>query len=1019
MSKIQFEDQAGGLEEYFTNVEELRSTLEQMVSVQILTKRILAIYGIGGTGKSSLVKMFHLYCRRAGTPVALASGDEAKASVDILSNWSDDLKRSGVKLPNSNRTLAQYKSILNKINKRASEIKSSSNRVVDFISRAAGKTAEAAAGSIAGAAVGSILPGIGTATGTIIGSVAGGLGAEALIEWLGGFLSRSQVDLILDLTSRLTEDFLKDVGLIASHRRVVIILDTYDQITRLNDWVCELAQRIHPNALLIISGRSLPNWERQWPSWLAQTDIQELEPMQPDDMRELVTRYYATQRIGLPDPKQIDAIVSFARGLPIAVTLSVKLWVQYGVKDFQAVKPQVSADLVDRLLESVPQSLLSALEAAAVLRWFNRDLISALLNRKNIDEIYNELRQFPFVFPRLEGLALHQVVREIIDEYLQIHSPTRHRLLHERAAACFEIRASTAQEDIEKFYREWLYHRIRAEESSGIQAFQELAERYSRYRLVGLLRALMNDINTYPLNRPNSQLWREYYDARLLHLSGSLSEAEKAYVRVSESEFAEPKLRAYALCDLGQIWTRNYQLAQAGGLQKAFSVIEQSQQLAPELDPKLAFNFLNLRYAYMFEGNLHGAIEALGHLYDFYKQINDNIGLVQSLSMMKDLYGLLGDWQKAADAEMLGSQILASMPANSFLGARLSGHNIWHKIWSGRYTDAESGIIQAFALAEREKEQVESIPDLYRNLGLVLGLQKRWQQSQQCFMESVTRYKQFDHLSVGLGSALGFWGLILTQQKQFAEAEKLLSNSLSIKKELKDNNGIPEVYVWMGEMYETQAKYAKGRERSAYISQAEHRYYQCLDYRWTSRRYFECAALTGLARIKYAKNEFSDTVDLVTQSEEIAQQFRYYDLLASLYLYKGHIQWLDSVDGWPSGFKIATQSYQRALLYALSHNRFILDKVLWESGAATPMITIVSQCSSQSADGKKMLEFLIGWWETGLWEFASGELIEQGVLPETSEVSLAESEKLARNRELGDGAFQPSVVQILKHSLAE
>jgi len=52
--------------------------------------------------------------------------------------------------------------------------------------------------------------------------------------------------------------------------------------------------------------------------------------------------------------------------------------------------------------------------------------------------MYNELRHFPFVRTRVEGLALHDAVREIIDENLRLQDSERHCELHERAAAYFE-----------------------------------------------------------------------------------------------------------------------------------------------------------------------------------------------------------------------------------------------------------------------------------------------------------------------------------------------------------------------------------------------------------------------------------------------------------------------------------------------------------------------------------------------------------------------------------------------------
>jgi len=45
--------------------------------------------------------------------------------------------------------------------------------------------------------------------------------------------------------------------------------------------------------------------------------------MNDEVMRELILRYYATMLGGEADPKQVEAIIHFARGLPLVVTTAV------------------------------------------------------------------------------------------------------------------------------------------------------------------------------------------------------------------------------------------------------------------------------------------------------------------------------------------------------------------------------------------------------------------------------------------------------------------------------------------------------------------------------------------------------------------------------------------------------------------------------------------------------------------------------------------------------------------------
>ena len=147
---------------------------------------------------------------------------------------------------------------------------------------------------------------------------------------------------------------------------------------------------------------------------------------------------------------------------------------------------------------------------------------------------------------------MHDAVREIMDENLYVQDSERHCELHERAAVYFEKQMEKAMgEEAERLGLERLYHRVCADEEAGIKLFQEMAEELTRYRLINRLRALLNDANTYPLERENSRLWREYYNARVSASRREGGNCQKRHIReISRTECVDSKLKAYALCDL-------------------------------------------------------------------------------------------------------------------------------------------------------------------------------------------------------------------------------------------------------------------------------------------------------------------------------------------------------------------------------------------------------------------------------------------------------------------------------------
>ncbi|MFN3742135.1 MAG: hypothetical protein ACK4VW_05630, partial [Anaerolineales bacterium] len=110
------------LQSYFTDVEHPREMFKQWLAAPTLPKRMLVIHGVGGVGKSSLLRMFRLHAKSVHVPVALASGDEHKSALDVLTRWADDLTADGVALPAFQKTLTQYRALYLKVEDEAAKV---------------------------------------------------------------------------------------------------------------------------------------------------------------------------------------------------------------------------------------------------------------------------------------------------------------------------------------------------------------------------------------------------------------------------------------------------------------------------------------------------------------------------------------------------------------------------------------------------------------------------------------------------------------------------------------------------------------------------------------------------------------------------------------------------------------------------------------------------------------------------------------------------------------------------------
>jgi hypothetical protein len=499
-----------GLEAYFTGNDYLLSEFTSLATATTLSRRLLIIHGIAGVGKSTLLRMYELFCNRHHIRIATLACEETHSPVDALATWADDLRKDGVMLSVFQKTLSNYRAIEAKVEVEAKNASKSVSSPSGTLSGSLGKTAAKTVIEMAG----STIPIVGPLVG-----VMGSSSAEALFDWMHSFLTKSDLELFLDPVKRSTNDFLSDLARIASRQRVVLMIDSFELMKAFDNWLCDFAQQLHPNVLLVIAGRTVPNWDRQWPSWIAYSKVEELRPMTEQTMRTLVKRYYSIQRGGEPDPAQVEAIIRLARGLPLAATTTLQLWMRYGIgiEDIQIVKPQMMAELADRLTEGIPEHMRSVLKVASTLRWFDQEMLGEVAGEATpSDDVYAELRHYPFVRSYKEGLALHDSVREYLNENLRMQEPGRYREMHLRAANYFAKRRETVKvEDAVSLALEQLYHAVSADEVEGFRLFEVIAEELLRYSLLTQLRTVLSDVNTYPLQREDSRLWLAYYNARL------------------------------------------------------------------------------------------------------------------------------------------------------------------------------------------------------------------------------------------------------------------------------------------------------------------------------------------------------------------------------------------------------------------------------------------------------------------------------------------------------------------------
>ena len=160
-------------------------------------------------------------------------------------------------------------------------------------------------------------------------------------------------------------------------------------------------------------------------------------------------------------PPAIDRATKIGRGHPLALVLAAA-----GISEHpelsldSAAVTRVVSELTRVFLEDVDDPVTrAALEAGSVVRRITGPLLRAMLgDRNDPDDVLGRLIDLPFVDPILDGLILHEAVREAVAGYLRAANPDRYRQY--RRAAWRELQGRShdaAPAELWRFTADMLY----------------------------------------------------------------------------------------------------------------------------------------------------------------------------------------------------------------------------------------------------------------------------------------------------------------------------------------------------------------------------------------------------------------------------------------------------------------------------------------------------------------------------------------------------------------------------------
>ncbi|MCS6846492.1 MAG: hypothetical protein RMN52_02100 [Anaerolineae bacterium] len=219
-----------------------------------------------------------------------------------------------------------------------------------------------------------------------------------------------------------------------AHRPLALIIDTYEELEGLDDWVCRKLVRAVPEGMkLVILGRNaLSKVNFDWNEF-----GEALHSMELPELPEADAKAFLVHR-GLRDPTALDEVYRFTGGYPLLLVLVWHLsrevggWDKIGALESEADRDRIASKLLDRILrEERVKDVQAFLEKGVVARWFTPEVVSVVLD-VSADAgraIYQKLERHSFVERHPYGLKFHDKVRELLVARLKFNKPEYERIV--------------------------------------------------------------------------------------------------------------------------------------------------------------------------------------------------------------------------------------------------------------------------------------------------------------------------------------------------------------------------------------------------------------------------------------------------------------------------------------------------------------------------------------------------------------------------------------------------------------
>ena len=262
-------------------------------------------------------------------------------------------------------------------------------------------------------------------------------------------------------------------GPVATGTRLVLLLDTYERLAPIDDWVrAQLLPRLPSDAVTVLAGREPPGpgW-RADAAWRDLLRVVSLRNLDPDDSRD----YLAASGV---EPEHHARLLALTHGHPLGLSLCTDVVVRGGEIGGERLDPDLVADLVRGFVDVTPDPHQRvALAACAQARVTTEALLRAVLDGPGAPDLdgqqdddhregptdpgvgkatgaagdntahtwFEWLQGLSFVEVGPDGVFPHDLARDVLDADLRWRDPAGYTRIFRRVSEYVRCRIDEVQ----------------------------------------------------------------------------------------------------------------------------------------------------------------------------------------------------------------------------------------------------------------------------------------------------------------------------------------------------------------------------------------------------------------------------------------------------------------------------------------------------------------------------------------------------------------------------------------------